>query len=64
MKLFTAIIFFLICLFINYRISSPMYEGFDAVSTVGNIVVYSFVGLLALLLIAGVVTSQPYPKSE
>ena len=39
-----------------------MYEGFDSVSTVGNIIVYSFGGLLTLLLIAGVVTSQPYPK--
>ena len=62
MKLFTIIIFFLICLFINYRISSHMYEGFDTIATVGNVVGYSFVGLLALLLIAGVVTSQPYPK--
>ena len=39
-----------------------MYEGFDTIATVGNVVGYSFVGLLALLLIAGVVTSQPYPK--
>ena len=56
MKLYILLLVFLVCLYINYRVTVPAYEGFDTVGSVMNIlgglfiiaVVISFISVIAL----------------
>lgn len=49
MKLYILLLVFLICLYINYRVTVPVYEGFDTVGVVMNI----FGGLFILAIVIG-----------
>ena len=56
MKLYILLLVFLVCLYINYRVTVPAYEGFDTVGSVMNIlgglfiiaVIISFISVITL----------------
>ena len=51
MKLYILLLVFLVCLYINYRVTVPVYEGFDTVGVVMNTLGYLFVIGMAIGLI-------------
>jgi hypothetical protein len=49
MKLYILLLVFLVCLYINYRVTVPVYEGFDTVGVVMN----TLGGLFVFAMIIG-----------
>ena len=51
MKLYILLLVFLICLYINYRLTVPVYEGFDVVIDIlGGISTFLFLLVCVLAL--------------
>ena len=56
MNLFMFFMVFMICLYINYKLSTKVYEGFD--STAGKIFGGMFIAVIIFLGIGWIITSS------